>query len=166
MRNRTRHHGPALIHTINAEIDDLKPLGVAALRKAWTKRFRTKAPPIQSKDILLRLYAWRIQAAAFGEFDPETKQRLARLKAAHRKGKEIAAQPALRLSPGMVLTRQWQGTDHKVLVLETGFEYRGDRFNSLTHVARAITGTRWSGPRFFGLADEASTARRTEQATK
>ena len=57
------------------------------------------------------------------------------------------------LRAGTVLVREWRGVAHRVLVLDTGFEHQGKRFGSLSEVARAISGTRWSGPRFFGLQD-------------
>jgi Protein of unknown function (DUF2924) len=56
-----------------------------------------------------------------------------------------------RLKAGAVLLREWHGTAHRVGVLESGYEYHGQRFNSLSEIARRITGTRWSGPLFFGV---------------
>ena len=65
------------------------------------------------------------------------------------------------LKAGTILIREWRGVEHRVLVLDGGFEHRGTRYKSLTHIARTITGTRWSGPRFFGLDAAAVTSNGT-----
>ena len=138
-------------HPVEAEIDRLHGLGIGALREYWARRFRKSPPPIQSADILHRLIAWRLQVEAFGDLDAQSKQTIARLmRSAGPKG----ALPRALLNPlkaGSVLVREWRGVTHRVLVLDDGFEHRDKRYRSLTKVARVITGTRWSGPRFFGL---------------
>ena len=138
-------------HPVEAEIDRLHGLGIDALREYWARRFRKSPPPIQSADILHRLIAWRLQVEAFGDLDAGSKQTIARLmRSAGPKG----ALPRALFNPlkaGSVLVREWRGVVHRVLVLDEGFEHRDKRYRSLTKVARAITGTRWSGPRFFGL---------------
>lgn len=137
--------------SVEAEIERLEGLGVSALREYWMRRFRKAPPPIQSSDILHRLIAWRLQVEAYGDLDPASKQTIARLtRAAGPKG----TLPRSMLNPlttGSVLVRAWRGVEHRVLVLDKAFEHQGKRYRSLTEVARAITGTRWSGPRFFGL---------------
>lgn len=150
---------------LDQQIATLNSLGVADLRKAWAERFRRPAPPIQSADVLLRLFAWKLQVAAFGDIDADTSSRLARLKTALVRGKSTAPSPALGLRPGSILSREWRGQVHRVLVLDQGFEHLDVRYRSLSEVARAITGTRWSGPRFFGLeAEQARPARVAEEA--
>lgn len=152
--------------SVKQQIATLSSLGVAGLRKAWTDRFRRPTPPIQSADVLLRLYAWRLQAEAFGTLDAETSAKLSRLKRALVRGKPSTPSPTLELKPGSILSREWRGQSHKVLVLDQGFEHRGTPYRSLSEVARAITGTRWSGPRFFGLeADQAKPARSAEASS-
>lgn len=146
------------------QIATLSSLGVADLRKAWAEHFRRPAPPIQSADVLLRLFAWKLQVAAFGDLDAETSSKLARLKTALVRGKSTAPSPALGLRPGSILSREWRGQVHRVLVLDQGFEHLDVRYGSLSEVARAITGTRWSGPRFFGLeAEQARPARMADE---
>lgn len=148
---------------LDQQIAALSSLGVADLRKAWAEHFRRPAPPIQSADILLRLFAWKLQVAAFGDLDAATSSKLARLKTASTRGKSTTPSPTLGLPPGSILSREWRGQEHRVLVLEQGFEHLGIRYGSLSEVARAITGTRWSGPRFFGLeAEQARPARIAE----
>jgi len=137
--------------SVTAEVADLERLGVDDLRALWKRRFRQAIPRIQSPDILRRLIAWKIQVEAFGGLDHETRSRIQQLTRSQ-KGRvdDVAALPA-RPRVGIILVREWRGVEHRVLVLDKGFEHREQRYQSLTHVARAITGTRWSGPRFFGL---------------
>ena len=89
---------------------------------------------------------------ALGDLPAETQRRLKRLHQAF-KSRSAATRPCpgVALKPGTVLTRTWQGVLHQVQVTDQGFDYRGERFASLSEVARRITGTRWSGPLFFGL---------------
>jgi len=128
---------------ITAEVRALAALDLAGLRNEWRRRYG--APPrMRSKDLLARLLAWRIQADAFGGLDAVT---LRLLKS------ERAAPPAVDLAPGTRLAREWQGRRHEVEVLERGFRHDGRIYGSLSEVARAITGTRWNGLRFFGLRE-------------
>ena len=94
------------------------------------------------------MLAWRVQAEAEGGLGAETRRALRR---------PVAAQSRAAPQPGggTRLVREWQGVRHEVTVCEDGaFLYRGERHRSLSRIARAITGTRWNGPRFFGLRDE------------
>ena len=142
----------------------LEQLGIDALRQLWGKRFRGEPPVLSSADVLRRLMAWKIQVEAFGDLDEGTKARIRSLQRVERRRAPdgTAAGPGLTLRPGMVLVREWRGVEHRVLVLDHGFEYRDKRYRSLTHVARTISGTQWSGPRFFGL--EPSQLKRTLKA--
>jgi hypothetical protein len=141
----------ATLHTIEAELVALAKLSIAELRKDWTDRCGDPAPAIRSRDLLLRLLAWRMQVDALGGLDAITERKLRDIaKALERDGDY---EPKIRrdLSPGIVLTREWKGVIHKVTVTTDGFQHLGRRFGSLSDIARMITGTRWSGPRFFGL---------------
>lgn len=137
----------------DAEIIGLRITGVQALRIRWARRFRSTAPPIQSADVLMRFYAYRIQAEIYGELDDETRKLLTRARTAVAKGKSPLPRSAMKLRPGTVLVREWRGVTHRVLVLDRGFQHENKRFSTLTQIARAITGTHWSGPRFFGLEE-------------
>lgn len=129
---------------ITAEVRALVALDLAGLRDEWRRRYG--APPrMRSKDLLARLLAWRIQADAFGGLDAVTIRLLK---------SERTAPPAIDLMPGTRLAREWQGRRHEVEVLERGFRHDGAIYGSLSEVARAITGTRWNGLRFFGLREE------------
>ena len=148
---RTMPREPVARTQIEMEIGSLAALDLDALRAAWLKRFRKSAPGIQSRDILLRLFAARIQEAAFGALPKDT------LKALLRAAQEIASEGRARIvkepmpPTGSMLSRDWRGTVHTVTVLETGFAYQGHVFATLSAIVRQITGTHSSGPAFFGL---------------
>lgn len=135
--------------------DVLRPLnpklGVMAIREAWAQRLRTKPPPIQSADLLLRMFAWRLQVEAYGGLDEATALRLNQVSRAQTDQTATSVPAIASLEAGTVLVREWRGVEHRVLVLDGGFEHQGERFKTLSEVARSITGTRWSGPRFFGV---------------
>ena len=128
-------------------------LGLDQLRAEW-RRLHRAAPPVRlSRDLLLRSIAHRLQEDAFGGLGPAARRRLAGLaRGVAAQGKPTPAPAPVRLKPGTTLVREWHGRTHTVLVLaDGGFECQGRRYSSLTELARAITGARWSGPRFFGL---------------
>jgi hypothetical protein len=128
---------------VTAEVRALAALNLNGLREEWRRRYG--APPrMRSTEILARLLAWRIQADAFGGLDTVTVRMLKN---------ERVGPPPIRLAPGTRLAREWQGRRHEVEVLETGYRYEETSFRSLSEVARAITGTRWNGLRFFGLRE-------------
>ena len=103
-----------------------------------------------SRQLLLRALAYRLQEQALGGLDRATRRRLDRAAADLAAGRPLATS-APKIKPGTRLLRKWQGVVHEVIVLEGGVQYRGETWPSLSAVAREITGTRWSGPRFFGL---------------
>jgi Protein of unknown function (DUF2924) len=101
---------------------------------------------------LLRLLAYRIQADALGDLDPATVRYLNRLVGSEANASTpLSGEGATR--PGTVLVREWNGACHRVMALDEGFAWEGGTYKSLSQVARAITGTRWNGPRFFGLRE-------------
>lgn len=125
-----------------AEVRALGALGLQPLREIWRARYGPP-PPLRSPDLLRRILAWRMQAEVFGELDVETARAL-----------KSKAQPK-GLAVGARLAREWRGVRHEVEVADSGYLYDGRRWKSLSEVARAITGTRWNGPRFFGLREGA-----------
>ncbi len=130
----------------------LQTLDGAALRAEWRRLLRSE-PPRVSRDLLMRALAYRIQERALGGLPKWAAQRLSG-PAEGGNGSEITPAPLEpRLKPGARLLREWHGQTHSVIVLDDGFEFEGRRYRSLTQIAREITGARWSGPRFFGLAD-------------
>lgn len=136
--------------TIEAEIARLDGLGLQELRQVWRQRL---GPPPQhiSTELTRRRLAYELQVKAYGGLRPETRRRLKHLYKAFKADPRHAPSSSLGLKPGLVLTREWNGTEHRVTVLEKGFEYHDEQYGSLSQVARRITGSRWSGPAFFGL---------------
>ena len=135
---------------VRAELEALETLSHAALKERWRALYGSAPPRQVSRKLLLLAVAYRIQEQALGGLDLATRQRLdeaADELCAGRRPEGRAEGP----SPGTRLLREWRGEMHEVIVLETGVQYRGERYGSLSAVARAITGARWSGPRFFGL---------------
>jgi hypothetical protein len=139
---------------IEAEIDRVRSLGVDALRILWRTTFRSSPPPAFSKDILARFLCWHIQEQAFGGLDPKTAKHLDELA----RGDRSPADRPRRLKLGTVLLREYQGERHTVTVVAKGYVWREVTYASLSIIARAITGTAWNGPRFFGLRIDKRTA--------
>lgn len=125
-------------------VAEIEQLDLEGLRKFWGQRYGTP-PPLRSVPILRMLLAWRVQVDTLGGLDRESRRTLGR------KGKVRAE--GLDLGIGARLTRQWQGKTHEVLVEVSGFRWQGQSYRSLSAVATAITGSKWNGPRFFGLRE-------------
>jgi hypothetical protein len=122
-----------------------------ALVDAWVEVLGR--PPIRgsSRELLIAMVAWHLQAKHQGGLPLAVQRKLDRLAAAMDRGQPIRSPAAHRLRPGASLEREWQGDRHVVTVTDVGFAYRGDTYRSLSQIARLITGTRWNGPAFFGL---------------
>ena len=138
------------------EIAQLRDLDLAALRARWHSLRGRPAPKHLPRHLLLRLLAYQLQAAVHGDLDPATRRYLERIARADASGIEEASQlpaPGARaVRPGTVLVQEWAGGICHVMALEDGFVWNGTTYRSLSQVARAITGTRWNGRRFFGVA--------------
>jgi hypothetical protein len=144
--------------TIVETIAGLQDLDTQTLRARWHKAFGHPAPRHMSRDLLLRALAYNVQEQAEGGLSKAVLRRLAKLADSNDKGVQAATLPAPRLRPGTRLVREWHGEIHQVIVLDNGFDYRGTRYPSLSRIAHEITGTRWSGPLFFGLRNRASSS--------
>ena len=132
---------------VEAEVDRIRSLGIAALRARWRLMFGGAPPPGLTKDIIRRVIAHRIQEDAFGGLDRDTIKLLDRLA----RGEKTRTELNRRLKPGTILVREYQGKRHTVTVVPDGLLWEGTTYTSLSTIARAITGTAWNGPRFFGL---------------
>lgn len=137
---------------VEAEIARLDGLGLFKLRELWAQRLG-KVPKNHSADLMRRRLAYELQVHAYGELQPTTRRRLRRYYEVFKKNPDYIPTPKYRLKPGTMLVREWRGAIHRVGVMDDGFEYDGQRYSSLSKVARRIAGTRWSGPLFFGLRD-------------
>ena len=148
---------PAVLdrEALDAEIARLRGLGVGDLRARWHTMFRRRAPPHLPRHLLFRILAYRLQADRLGDLDADCRRLLDRIASGPPEGIDRLAadlnRPRTELKPGTLLTREWEGHLQRVMVLADGFSWNGKTYPSLSQVAFAMTGTRWSGPRFFGL---------------
>ena len=141
---------------ISAEIAALASLGIRDLKSRWRAWYDTEPPARISRELLTSAIAYRLQEREFGGLAPATRRLLEGV-AADRSSRRLVAR-ARKVAPGALLIREWRGAAHQVTVHHDGV-YRGQRYGSLSEVARLITGTRWSGPLFFGLRKRAAEAR-------
>jgi hypothetical protein len=132
---------------LETALEELEQLDLAGLKQAWRRHLSASPPPLRSRDLMRRMLAFELQAAVYGGLTADTKQQL-RAAARPQRAKPL-------LQPGTTITREWRGTSHVVEVRDDQFEHQGTTYASLSEVARAITGARWSGPRFFGLKENA-----------
>jgi hypothetical protein len=131
----------------SALLAELATLDRSALAGRWSEVFGVRAPKSCQATLLRQALAWHAQMQALQRVSgPREAER------PYRALKAAAAAPGdAALSPGTRLLREWQGRTHHVQVVADGFEYDGRVWRSLSAIARSITGTRWSGPAFFGL---------------
>jgi hypothetical protein len=136
------------------EIARLPMLTRDQLRAKWRTALKQPAPPHLRKQLLVPMLAYKLQEQAYGGLKPQVKRRLrelaVRFVADPKQGAAKLAAPS-KMKPGTRFIRQWKGESHHVTVSEDGFDYQGQVYRSLSEIARQITGTRWSGPLFFGL---------------
>jgi hypothetical protein len=140
--------------TLAGEIAGLPKLNRTQLRAKWRHVLKKEAPAHLRKQILVPLLAYKMQEQEYGGLRPEVKRRLRQLAEsfeAEPNQMNAKRQTPQRIKPGTRLIRQWQGETHHVTVSDQGFEYNGEKYSSLSEIARLITGTRWSGPVFFGI---------------
>ena len=136
------------MNTVDVEhlLVELGGMDLERLRQTWRERYGAP-PPLRSEPILRMLIAWRLQCKVYGGLDADTRKALARTGAVAPEGKHLGI--------GARLTRNWKGREVEVVVEEDGFRWQDRLYPSLSAAATAIAGTRWNGPRFFGLRDAA-----------
>ena len=137
---------------LEAEIARLGKLNLQELRQYWAERLGP-VPDHRSADLMRRRIAYALQVRAYGGLKPETRRRLRELHKAFTADPAYTPLPNYGLKPGTMLTREWKGVTHRVGVMDEGFEYKGQRYKSLSEIATLITGTKWSGPVFFGIRE-------------
>jgi hypothetical protein len=137
---------------ISKQIAKLPNFSRQRLLDLWQELYGRSAPPGIRRELMVPFLTYRLQEKAYGGLKPSTRAELRRIA---RSLENSTASPNLRILPkiktGTHILRKWKGEMHDVGVTEFGYEYRGSGFRSLSEIARKITGTRWSGPAFFGL---------------
>ena len=141
---------------LDVEVTRLRDLDVRELRNRWHAVSGQPAPPHLPRHLLFRILAYRLQAGRLGELDGESLRLLDRSGSPERAGQNAvdSVRRITDLRPGTILGREWNGKMQRVSVLADGFAWNGETYPSLSQIAFAITGTRWNGPRFFGLRDK------------
>lgn len=130
----------------------MRDLSRQQLLELWQKVYGRAAPEGLRRELLVPFLAYRIQENAHGGLKQSTLFELRRIaRELEKPGGPTESSSRLRIKPGTRLIRQWRGQSHEVAATESGFEYRGTAYRSLSEIARKITGTRWSGPAFFKL---------------
>jgi hypothetical protein len=158
MQRKRRNGRTSTKTSVEDEIAHLRGLDLKGLRSRWQSVFQRQAPAHLTRHLLFSIIAYRLQADRFGDLDPATKQVLDRM-VTKETGPAMSArlasfdQKRTELTPGTVLVREWDRRSQRVMVMADGFAWNGQTYDSLSKVAFAITGTRWNGPRFFGLRD-------------
>jgi hypothetical protein len=160
MRENRRRNGRVTTETsVEGEIAHLRGLDLKGLRARWRSVLQRPAPDHLPRHLLFAVIAYRIQADRFHDLDHETRQLLDRT-GLKESGTAMSARlvsfdrKRTELTPGTVLVREWDRQSQRVMVMSDGFAWNGQTYDSLSKVALAITGTRWNGPRFFGLRDK------------
>jgi hypothetical protein len=131
---------------LEAELARIAGMNIKELRSLWREREGREPPSGFSKDLIGRALAYAIQEEQLGGLSKELKKLLA--------NSDAQAEPSRRLKPGSVIVREYAGARHEVFVVEGGFSWQGKTYPSLSAIAKEIAGTRWNGPRFFGLRNE------------
>jgi Protein of unknown function (DUF2924) len=159
MRKERRNGRVPTKRPVEDDIAHLRGLDLRGLRSRWQSVFGRPAPVHLTRHLLFAVIAYRLQADRFGDLDHATRQVLDRTVAKDSDPAMAARlasfdQKRTELTPGTVLVREWDRQSQRVMVMAEGFAWNGQTYDSLSKVAFAITGTKWSGPRFFGLRDK------------
>jgi len=149
-KNKITKQKPAKQQAVDRLLEQLPTMERKELLKLWRDLFDRVPVPALRRETLIPILAYRIQEKAFGGLKESTLRKLRELADEKVVGK-TAVQKSLRPKIGTRYVREHAGKLHEVTVLEAGYEYEGMNYRALSEIARAITGTKWSGPAFFGL---------------
>jgi len=137
--------------SLNQQLAALPKMDRKALRRLWERLFLSPPNPALRREVLIPIIAYLLQEVAFGGLKGSVERQLRALVQDGSQGSKLIEGLTLRHKAGTRYVREWQGKLHEVSVLPEGYEYNGHIYRSLSEIARSITGTRWSGPAFFGL---------------
>jgi hypothetical protein len=141
--------------SLTDQLSSLASLHKEALLGLWREFFKADPPLRMRKELLVQFLAYRMQELEFGPLNERSRDRLCQLAKAIESGSHKSSAHKVPIKAGTRLIRQWKDQVHVVNVEEGSYEYRCNRYDSLSEIARLITGTRWSGPLFFGLKGRA-----------
>jgi hypothetical protein len=133
------------------DLADLPQLSDEDLNDQFRRLYSVALPARMRRPLLIRAIAYRVQEKTLGGLKPTTRRLLASVAADAAARRTVHLLPKCEIKPGSTLVREWHGVHHRLTVLEDGVQFGGERYRSLSEVARKITGSRWSGPLFFGL---------------
>jgi hypothetical protein len=161
MQSKRRNGRRSTRTSVEDEIAHLRGLDLKGLRSRWQIVFQRSAPAHLTRYLLFAVIAYRIQVDRYGDLDHATRQVLERTDSREARPAMSARlasfdQKRTELTPGTVLVREWDRQAQRVMVMADGFAWNGQTYDSLSKVAFAITGTKWNGPRFFGLRDKST----------
>jgi Protein of unknown function (DUF2924) len=143
---------PAPDHeALATEIAGLSKLGIDELRERWKATYGRAPSREIGRSFLTHAIAYHLQERAYGGLKPSTRHLLAQVAKETASGFSPKKPQTRKAQSGTILIREWQGNAHRVTMLDDGVSFNGKHYRSLSEVAREITGSRWSGPRFFGL---------------
>jgi hypothetical protein len=159
---RKRRNSASRAAPVDVQIAQLRDLDLMGLRTSWQNEFGRTALKHLTRYLLFQILAYKVQANRFGDLDAGTIKLLEQAGASDGRSAAVAQslnaldQKRFVPPPGTVLVREWDRKSHRVMVMPEGFAWNGKAFDSLSQIAFAITGTKWNGPRFFGLRDRRS----------
>jgi hypothetical protein len=136
---------------LSQKIAELPSLNKAQLLPIWRQNFEREPPPKLRKELMVPILAYRMQERVYGGLSHSARKRLREIAASLKTGKQLRKDADVGPTDGTKLIRSWHGETHEVIATAEGYRYRGQRYGSLSKIARVITGTQWSGPKFFGV---------------
>jgi hypothetical protein len=139
---------------LSDQITNLPSMSKAELLSIWAKNFSQGPPPAMRRGLMIPMLAYRIQEREFGGLSNAARKTLRDIAKTIDTKKETGGRGSSDLDRGTRLVRSWKGEVHEVEVSNGSFSYRGKQFSNLSQIAREITGTRWSGPLFFGTKEK------------
>jgi Protein of unknown function (DUF2924) len=147
--------------SLENEIAHLRGLDLKGLRARWQSMFRRQPPSHLPRHLLFAVLAYQLQAEQLGDLAPETTRLLKQIGNGGTTATAVQLtaefdRQRVDLKPGTILMREWKGQSHRIMVVDEGFAWNGKTYDSLSKIACTITGTKWNGPRFFGLRDKIS----------
>jgi hypothetical protein len=148
-----------MIKDIAITLESLSAMTRSQLLSVWAEYYGTPLNFYAQKNFLVRCLAYRLQETVAGGISPSMRKQLHRLAERISVGDGLAFYAGTGIKPGTKLIREWQGENHEVIALDKVFIYRSKHYSSLSKIARVITGTRWSGPRFFDLTNHVVSTR-------